>query len=276
MGVGKSQSRKASRKYCRRAELIPRRLRELYGGTHFHAIQVCWPFLVTDLSTLHSHHHWDHTGDPSTFPSSTSLIVGPGFKEAFIPGYPTNPSSGISESAYADRELREISFTDSKLKIGRCNAIDFFNDGSFYLLDTPGHAVGHMSALCRTTAGSTETGEAPTFMFLGGDCAHHGSEFRPTAYLPLPNEISPNPIPHAYSGDVCPGSLLAAIHRLRPSPEALTKPFVVTSNTIAKDVEAARESVIKMSEFDASEDVFTVIAHDQSLVDVVGTFPEKV
>jgi len=35
-----------------------------------------------------SHWHWDHTGAPSTFEKHTSLIVGPGFKDNFTPGYP--------------------------------------------------------------------------------------------------------------------------------------------------------------------------------------------
>lgn len=47
----------------------------------------------------------------------------------------------------------------------------------------------------------------------------------------------------------------------------------MASETRAKDVEDARESVEKMSEFDTYENVLTVIAHDQSLVDVVGCFP---
>jgi metal-dependent hydrolase (beta-lactamase superfamily II) len=29
-------------------------------------------------SIIWSHHHWDHVGDPSTFPHSTALVVGPG------------------------------------------------------------------------------------------------------------------------------------------------------------------------------------------------------
>lgn len=226
------------------------------------------------INDLHSHHHFDHTGDPSTFPPSTSLIVGPGFKEEFVPGYPTKQDSGVSESAYQGRDLREISFADSKLMIGRCNAVDFFGDGSLYLLDTPGHAVGHMCALCRTTAG--KEGEEDTFIFLGGDCAHHGAEFRPTPYLPLPNEISPSPIPHAHGGSVCPGFLFASVHRLYPAPEAATEPFFIAGETAARDVEAARVSVGKMSEFDAHGNVFTVVAHDASLLDVVGIFPKAV
>lgn len=47
-----------------------------------------------------SHWHWDHTGDPNRFPSSTTLIVGPGFKKNLIPAFPTNPASGISEDAW--------------------------------------------------------------------------------------------------------------------------------------------------------------------------------
>ena len=31
-----------------------------------------------------SHHHWDHTGDPSLFPGSTELVVGPGFVKAHL------------------------------------------------------------------------------------------------------------------------------------------------------------------------------------------------
>ena len=44
--------------------------------------------------------HWDHVGDPSRFPPSTELVVGPGFKKAFVPGAPTNVKSPILESDY--------------------------------------------------------------------------------------------------------------------------------------------------------------------------------
>jgi hypothetical protein len=48
-----------------------------------------------------SHWHWDHIGDPSRFPSSTELIVGPGFKAEFLPGYPARPDAPIRESDFA-------------------------------------------------------------------------------------------------------------------------------------------------------------------------------
>lgn len=42
----------------------------------------------------------DHSGDPSTFPGSTALVVGPGFKEALLPGYPSDPMGRIRETDY--------------------------------------------------------------------------------------------------------------------------------------------------------------------------------
>ena len=48
-----------------------------------------------------SHWHYDHIGDPSTFPAGTALVVGPGFKEAFMPGYPVNKEAPVSESDFA-------------------------------------------------------------------------------------------------------------------------------------------------------------------------------
>jgi metal-dependent hydrolase (beta-lactamase superfamily II) len=66
-----------------------------------------------DIETIiWSHWHWDHTVDPSTFDSRTALIVGPGFKKAFTPGYPSNKDAPILdlESDYEGRELREIAF----------------------------------------------------------------------------------------------------------------------------------------------------------------------
>ena len=82
----------------------------------------------------------DHTGNPAGFPASTDLIVGPGFKETMIPGYPTNPSSLVAEADWTGRNLRQISFADESqgLTIGGFSAMDFFGDGSFYLLETPG------------------------------------------------------------------------------------------------------------------------------------------
>ena len=195
--------------------------------------------------------------------------MGPGFKDSFIPGYPEDPEASISKSAYEGRNLREISFAKSQLVLGQCNAFDFFGDGSFYLLDTPGHAIGHMCGLARTTASPDAS-----FIFLGGDCAHHGGEFRPTPYLPLPEHLSPSPMPRSHPG-ICPGALFADIHRLHHSPSSSTEPFLLINEDAAHNVGAARDSVRKMGAFDAHENILTMIAHDDTMVNVVGTFPDR-
>ncbi|KAL8998546.1 MAG: hypothetical protein Q9169_002386 [Polycauliona sp. 2 TL-2023] len=221
-----------------------------------------------------SHYHWDHSGDPSTFPHSTDLVVGPGFKDAFVPAYPAQEDCAVRESDYANRELREISF-DSDLTIGGYKALDYFGDGSFYLLNSPGHAIGHMCALARTT--STPS----TFIFLGGDCAHHNGEFRPSPTLPLPTTISPSPLLHLHPNTICPGSLFIPIHRLY-DPSARTtatdvptnQPFFQISPIGAHDVAQCHESVNKMSTFDGRDDVLVMIAHDAHMLDVVTMFPK--
>jgi glyoxylase-like metal-dependent hydrolase (beta-lactamase superfamily II) len=51
-------------------------------------------------SIIWSHWHWDHTGNPALFPKSTDIIVGPGFKRAFMPGYPAKIDSPVLESDF--------------------------------------------------------------------------------------------------------------------------------------------------------------------------------
>lgn len=214
-----------------------------------------------------SHHHFDHTGNPALFPSSTDLIVGPGFKNAFVPAYPTIPDAAVDERAWSGRELVEITFP-SDLRIGQYPAYDFYGDGSFYLLDTPGHAIGHIAGLARTKA------NPPEFMFLGGDIAHHGGEFRPTEYLPLPKELNPSPLPGASAASTCPGSLFEAVHP--DQQHASTRPFFkLVEGGVHANAADAQESVDRMFEFDAQENVFIAIAHDRTMYDLYDYFPKS-
>lgn len=244
-------------------------------------------------AVIWSHWHFDHIGDPSTFDPDTALIVGPGFKENFLPGYPANPDSTILEKDYAGRELRELDFTtgDNKLTIGRFTALDYFGDGSFYFLDAPGHAVGHICGFARVKAGVAD--DEDSFVFLGGDAAHHGGEFRPSAYLPLPGEVYPNPLSTTGKESdknpkqwppFCPGSILQTIHLEGSSSNSeegrrslRTQPFYKPSNEfgIQHDAEEAERTIAKMQEVDVMDNVLVVLAHDESLLDVVDVFPAK-
>ena len=229
-------------------------------------------------SVIWSHNHFDHTGDPSTFPSSTELVVGPGVKAASWPGWPTNPEGGVLDSDAAGRNVREINF-ESGLKIGRFDAFDFFGDGSFYLLHGPGHAVGHLCGLARTTA------DPPSFVFMGADACHHAGVLRPTKYLPLPRSIPLSLIAeesvNGHAGDhasgnsvaCCPGELLQQITRGR-SPS--TPFFEVAKSLVCFDHDAALDTVSKVHELDARDDIFVLIAHDLSVRDKIPLFPNKI
>ena len=131
---------------------------------------------------LLSHWHFDHCGAPSALPKNVNLVVGPGFKNEFMPGYPSKEESPFHEADFAGREVIEPDFSD-KFKIGDYQAYDYFGDSSLFLLNTPGHAVGHISALVRTTT------NPDTFAFLGGDICHHSGDIRPTKYVPMPENV---------------------------------------------------------------------------------------
>jgi glyoxylase-like metal-dependent hydrolase (beta-lactamase superfamily II) len=224
-----------------------------------------------------SHWHWDHTGNPNEFPPTTQLIVGPGFKQHILPGYPANPDSSILESDYNDRELKELNFEYADL-IGGFRSIDYFGDGSFYLLDTPGHAIGHLCGLARVSS------NPDSFVFLGGDIGHQPGEWRPSAQLPLPEEIQPNPFTSASGlGCGCPGSWFEDLGQRAHQPHGpRTLPFYaparLPTGQIHHDIDECIESIRRMQQFDgaSTENIFVVIAHDASLLDTIDFFPKTI
>ncbi|KAH6611799.1 beta-lactamase-like protein [Boeremia exigua] len=220
-------------------------------------------------AVIWSHWHFDHVGDTSRFAPSTELVVGPGFSAALTPGYPVNKDSPILETDYKDRPLRELDFTaKATVKLGRFDALDYFGDGSFYLLNAPGHTVGHICALARTTP--------KTFVFMGGDACHHCGEFRPTQYLPIPAELSPSPLtnPPFVPETFCPGSLFQSIHPLKSASQPFYKPK--NDPSLLQNYAETEITIEKLIEFDANNDVLTIIAHDRSLLDVLDFFPASV
>ncbi|KAJ5333863.1 uncharacterized protein N7506_007646 [Penicillium brevicompactum] len=209
-----------------------------------------------------SHWHFDHVGDPSRFPPSTDLIVGPGFKNAFLPGYPAIPDSPVRESDFAGRNLREIDFSEG-VKTGRFRAFDFFGDGSFYLVDTPGHAVGHLSALARTTT------SPDTFIFLGGDLCHHSGEIRPSSHMPLPADL-PAAIPA--TAWPCPGAEIYRKMLLQRNGSA-DNPFFGPAPMVGVDIEETTQTIEKAQDADAESNIWFIYAHDTSLIGTVDLFP---
>ncbi|KAF3761923.1 hypothetical protein M406DRAFT_342602 [Cryphonectria parasitica EP155] len=214
-------------------------------------------------SVIWSHYHFDHTGDPTTFPSSTEVVVGPGFKDTYFPGYPTKPESPMTEQDLGGREVREINFAGHNLKAGPFSAYDFFGDGSFYLLDTPGHCLGHMAGLARTSKAEEGSDEGDTFIMMGGDLCHHGGEIRPSPYLPLPDQL-----PSSVGG----GSAAAFRQLNTKRGKSADEPFLEPSPCFDQ---ALSDQTIEWTQIvDADPNVWVIIAHDTALLDGIDLFPE--
>lgn len=231
------------------------------------------PGSIKDI--IWSHRHWDHLGDPSTFPPKTSLTVGPGFKEKVGKGYPHEPESTVEASAWQNREFIELDFgTDSRAsKIGKYRAIDYFGDGSFYLLESPGHTVDHMCGFARTKTASSAA-EKDEFILMGGDIAHHGGEYKPSKYAPIPEQIEPDPRRPPWSGGLCPGHIFADVNQANDGDAKWTAPYFRCAPNFPDNLDQAQWSLSVLEEFDVQDNIFVVFAHDPHLLDVIEFFPK--
>jgi glyoxylase-like metal-dependent hydrolase (beta-lactamase superfamily II) len=159
---------------------------------------------------------------------------------------------------YSGRNLREIDFSDS-IEVGQFRAYDFFGDGSFYLVDTPGHAVGHLSALARTTT------SPDTFIFMGGDLCHHSGQIRPSKHMPLPFDIQ-NAIPATVLP--CPGAQAYEKLLLRRNGA-----FFTPATMVGTDSKTTIRTIEKAQDADADSNIWFIFAHDPSLLGIVDLFP---
>lgn len=105
-----------------------------------------------DLVML-SHVHYDHHGDPEYFPNAR-FVVGKGALHVLKHGL-----GGIASHQHfvpdtlpdeRSNELSDPKSGDWKPLGPFPAALDLFNDGSVYIIDTPGHLPGHVNLLCRT------------------------------------------------------------------------------------------------------------------------------
>ncbi|KAI0130522.1 beta-lactamase-like protein [Xylariales sp. AK1849] len=215
-------------------------------------------------SIIWSHWHFDHIGDPSTFPDTTEIVVGPGFKEALLPTYPENEKGAICEETIRGKTIREVTF-DGSFKYHQYNAMDFFGDGSFYLLDTPGHAIGHLCGLVRTTS------NPDTFVMLGGDLCHNTGQIRPSKHKPFPEQVyfHPSQVSPSSSYSVCASSCFEAMQtkRGRAPDQPMFDAFM------GHDLVTANLTLRKAHLPDAQENLLFFGAHDDSLLGLVDLFP---
>ena len=138
-----------------------------------------------------------------------------------------------------------------------------------YLLDTPGHEVGHISALARTTP--------DTFVFLGGDICDAPQAWRPNRHMPLPDEI-PLSVPlDSRFPRPCPCKLFLGCHPEKDESVARTTPFCRLSDAESSlyiEPGVAQQSAEALKALDADPSVLVCVAHDDSLLPTLRKFPE--
>ncbi|KAF8216617.1 beta-lactamase-like protein [Mycena galopus ATCC 62051] len=205
-----------------------------------------------------SHSHFDHIGDMSKFPNSTGLIIG---SETVTATYPESPNATLQTSDLAGHEVTKIDFATANLTFsGGLQAIDFFGDGSFYLVNMPGHLPGHMTALARVTPTS--------FISLSGDTFHHVGEARPRPLFqknfPCPGELLEE-IKSSISTDYFWSPLSRDGAFDMPSRSQQLLAISDQPNSFYADPVTAQVSLEKLATFDADPDILVLVAHDISL-----------
>ena len=180
------------------------------------------------------------------------------------PGFPRNLDAPVCSRESEGREIKEISFDGPGiLEIGVLRGFDCFGDGSFYLLDAPDNAIGHLNALVRTTPSFGDS--SSTFMYLGADSFNHGCQLRPNTYTPLPLSVTlpsfnPCPCPGELFHIICPTVTESKTVLMPLGADPNTFPFQTISvrpddTTVAVDIHAARATIDKIQVFDADENV---------------------
>ncbi|PCH43493.1 Metallo-hydrolase/oxidoreductase [Wolfiporia cocos MD-104 SS10] len=112
-----------------------------------------------------SHIHFDHQGDPRLFTKAT-FIVGEGTHGLLNPGYPADLRSPFRHDLLPTERTRFLSTAEMQQPLGPFpRALDFYGDGSLYIVDAPGHVPGHICLLARTSPDGA-------WIFLAGDAAH--------------------------------------------------------------------------------------------------------
>lgn len=224
-----------------------------------------------DLSTIDtvffSHTHFDHVGDATLLPSTCQIVVGPGVLEKCLPGYPKDPNSPLCGDAFENRDLHGLDFSKATMTIAGLLALDWFGDGSFYILDTPGHAIGHISALARTQVGDQTHGVIDTFMLLACDVCHHMGELRPSQWQLLPENYSTR-------NETSASTVLASDYRAVHPHQCVDRPFYRPApGGFNLDSDLMQETLEKVAVLDSDPRILTVLSHDVWIMEVADLFP---
>ena len=113
-----------------------------------------------------SHLHIDHVGHSTLFPTA-QFFIGEGGRALVADRYPTNPDSLIPTDVVPEDRTTYLDPKDWPALGPFPHALDFYGDGSVYVVDAGhGHIPGHLNLLVRTSADGG-------WVYLAGDSAHH-------------------------------------------------------------------------------------------------------
>ncbi|KAL1942792.1 hypothetical protein VTO73DRAFT_5032 [Trametes versicolor] len=122
----------------------------------------------TDINHVcYSHLHFDHIGDSTPYTKAT-FLVGEGARPAVEDGYPGNPNATVLSNLLPEGRTTYLDSSSWPALGPFPHALDFYGDGSLYIVDAPGHFPGHINVLARTSADGG-------WLYLAGDSAHHWS-----------------------------------------------------------------------------------------------------
>ncbi|KAG5644284.1 hypothetical protein DXG03_008770 [Asterophora parasitica] len=120
----------------------------------------------SDISTVClSHVHFDHTGDPSLFPEST-FLVGDESRHLKSAVSSEDPDPVVVNHLLPPERTKYLSSLDWQPLGPFPRALDYYGDGSLYIVDAAGHLPGHINVFARTSADGA-------WIYLAGDSAHH-------------------------------------------------------------------------------------------------------
>ncbi|KAF1996664.1 Metallo-hydrolase/oxidoreductase [Amniculicola lignicola CBS 123094] len=118
-------------------------------------------------TVLFSHAHWDHSRPiRDEFPNATGCF-GPGTKALCSPGHMADPrlqwDGRFFDPQHATEKWKELDGPWEPFGPFE-QAMNYFGDGSFWIIQAPGHMAGNLCAAARITGGE--------WVLLGSDCCH--------------------------------------------------------------------------------------------------------